>query len=62
MSISTKGWMIIPLGLARNVLYYVVFTWFIKTFDLKTLGCEDQDTSSEFISELVSAFGGNSDV
>lgn len=67
--ISTKGWMIIPLGLAYAALYYVVFTWFIKTFDLKTPGREDQDsskavndTSSEFASELVSAFGGKQNI
>ncbi|MFZ8766702.1 PTS glucose transporter subunit IIBC [Vibrio harveyi] len=67
--ISTKGWMIIPLGLAYAALYYIVFTWFIKTFDLKTPGREEQDsseaindTSSEFASELVTAFGGKQNI
>ncbi|CAM4280577.1 PTS glucose transporter subunit IIBC [Vibrio neonatus] len=67
--ISTKGWMIIPLGLAYAAIYYAVFSWFIKFFDLKTPGREEgeQDTSEklegdEFTKELVAAFGGKGNI
>lgn len=38
---STNGWMLVPLGLAWGVLYYVVFTFAIRVFNLKTPGRED---------------------
>jgi PTS system glucose-specific IIC component len=39
---STNGWMLIPLGLAWGVLYFVVFTFAIKVFNLKTPGREEK--------------------
>lgn len=35
--------LIIPIGLVFAVIYYFVFSWTIKTFDLKTPGREDDD-------------------
>jgi PTS system glucose-specific IIC component len=52
---STKGWMLIPLGLAWGVLYFTVFTVAIKVFNLKTPGRED-----EALSKLTSSANFNS--
>ena len=58
---STNGWMLFPLGLAYAVIYYLVFDFFIRRFDLKTPGREavaensaNQDTRSE-LSQLERA-------
>ena len=37
---AVNPWLIIPIGLVFAVIYYVVFTWAIKKFDLKTPGRE----------------------
>ncbi|MBQ7559966.1 MAG: PTS transporter subunit EIIC [Synergistaceae bacterium] len=39
--------LIIPIGLVFAVIYYFVFTWAIKTFDLKTPGREDAETKAK---------------
>lgn len=36
--LSTNGWMIVPLGLAFAVLYYIVFLFSIRTLNLPTPG------------------------
>ena len=40
---AVNPWLIIPIGAVFAVIYYFVFTWAIKTFDLKTPGREDDD-------------------
>ncbi|MFJ4922163.1 PTS transporter subunit EIIC [Streptomyces sp. NPDC088725] len=42
-NLSTKPWLIIPLGLAFAVVYYVVFRFAIVKFDLKTPGREPEE-------------------
>jgi PTS system N-acetylglucosamine-specific IIC component len=42
-SLATKPWMIIPIGLAFAVVYYVVFRFAIVKFDLKTPGREPEE-------------------
>ncbi len=37
---AVNPWMIIPIGLVFAVVYYVLFSWAIKKFDLKTPGRE----------------------
>ena len=44
---AEKTWLIIPLGLAAFVVFYVVFRFAITKFDLKTPGREDDDTEEE---------------
>ena len=39
--ISARSWIIVPFGLAYFALYYSLFTWCIRRFNLKTLGRED---------------------
>ena len=40
---AQKTWMIIPLGIAAFLIFYVVFRFAITKFDLKTPGREDDD-------------------
>ena len=40
LGISTKGLLIIPIGLAFAAIYYSVFLFFIKKFNLQTPGRE----------------------
>ena len=41
-----KTWMIIPLGIAAFVVFYLVFKFAIVKFDLKTPGREDEDAEA----------------
>ena len=41
---AQKTWMIIPLGIAAFIIFYVVFRFAITKFNLKTPGREDDDT------------------
>ncbi len=43
---AAKTWMIIPLGLAAFVVFYLVFYFAITKFDLKTPGREDEDAEA----------------
>ena len=40
---AAKTWMIIPLGIAAFIIFYVVFRFAITKFNLKTPGREDDD-------------------
>ena len=40
---AQKTWMIIPLGIAAFIIFYVVFRFAITKFDLKTPGREDDE-------------------
>ena len=40
---AAKTWMIIPLGIAAFLVFYLVFRFAITKFDLKTPGREDED-------------------
>jgi PTS system N-acetylglucosamine-specific IIC component len=40
---AQKTWLIIPLGIAAFVVFYVVFRFAITKFDLKTPGREDEE-------------------
>lgn len=44
---AQKTWLIIPLGIAAFIVFYVVFRFCITTFNLKTPGREDDDTDTE---------------
>ena len=44
---AQKTWLIIPLGLAAFVVFYLVFRFAILKFDLKTPGREDDDEEAE---------------
>ena len=44
---AAKTWMIIPLGIAAFIVFYLVFRFAITAFDLKTPGREDEDLEAE---------------
>ncbi len=60
--------LLVGLGIAYAVLYYVVFSFVIRTMDLKTPGREDESESevatsgSEMGGDLVAAFGGKANI
>ena len=47
LTAAEKTWMIIPLGIAAFIIFYVVFRFAITKFNLKTPGREDDDTTDE---------------
>ncbi|MDT3310825.1 N-acetylglucosamine-specific PTS transporter subunit IIBC [Pseudomonas sp. rhizo66] len=62
---STNGWMVFPVGLAYAVVYYAVFDFCIRRFNLKTPGREDVAvsekavlTENERASAYIKALGG----
>lgn len=44
---AQKTWLIIPMGIAAFVVFYLVFYFAIKKFNLKTPGNEDEDAEAE---------------
>lgn len=44
---AAKTWLIIPLGIAAFIVFYLVFRFAITKFDLKTPGREDDDEEAE---------------
>ena len=51
---AAETWLIIPLGIAAFLVFYFVFLFAIKKFDLKTPGREDDDLEAEKKVELAS--------
>ena len=52
---AEKTWLILPLGIAAFIVFYFVFLFAIKKFDLKTPGREDDDEiEAEKKAELAS--------
>jgi len=60
--------LLVGLGIAYAVLYYVVFTVVIRAMDIKTPGREDETdevvvgSANEMAAELVAAFGGEANI
>jgi len=60
--------LLVGLGIAYAVLYYVVFTFVIRAMDIKTPGREDDSEDAvvsggnEMAGELVAAFGGKENI
>ncbi|RUS48351.1 glucose PTS transporter subunit IIA [Cohnella sp. AR92] len=52
LPLSQKGWMIIPLGLAVGVLYYILFRWCIRKFQLSTPGREDSTRLDDWAGDI----------
>ncbi|MFP0197182.1 N-acetylglucosamine-specific PTS transporter subunit IIBC [Pseudomonas sp. PHC1] len=62
---STNGWRVVPVGLAYAVIYYAVFDFCIRRFNLKTPGREDVAaaersvlTENERAAAYIKALGG----
>ncbi|CAM3340598.1 N-acetylglucosamine-specific PTS transporter subunit IIBC [Paenibacillus lupini] len=71
--LSTKGWMIIPIGLVYAVVYYVLFRVVIVKLNLKTPGREDdvleeEEGSGEVVNaddkagRVLAALGGSDNI
>ncbi|HKS46807.1 MAG TPA: PTS transporter subunit EIIC [Amycolatopsis sp.] len=43
---ASKAWLLIPIGLAYAVIYYFVFSWVIKKWNLRTPGREDENSDA----------------
>ncbi len=50
---ANNYWVMIPMGIAAFVVFFVVFYFAIKQFNLKTPGREDEDTEGEMKIELA---------
>ena len=50
---AQKTWLIIPLGIAAFIVFYVVFRFMITKFNLKTPGREDDDELDETVVKLA---------
>lgn len=47
LPLAQKVWLILPLGIAAAIIFYLVFRFAITRFDLKTPGREDDDISAD---------------
>lgn len=52
-SLATKPWLIIPIGLAFAVVYYVIFRFAITRFNLQTPGREPEEVEEEIEKNLT---------
>lgn len=50
--LATNPWIIIPIGLAFAAVYFLLFVFVIKKFDIKTPGREDDDFDEETDTEV----------
>ncbi|MDD0975072.1 N-acetylglucosamine-specific PTS transporter subunit IIBC [Pseudomonas fontis] len=55
---STNGWMVFPLGLAYALVYYFVFDYCIRRFNLKTPGREEQPAAEDVAENSTTPRGG----
>lgn len=53
--LATKPLLIIPVGLAFGVVYYVIFSWAIRYYDLPTIGRYDDEGLDEETDEATKA-------
>ena len=69
LHLSTNGWLILPLGLGVGVLYYILFRWCIRRFQLRTPGREDAARLDDWAGDvpyraplILQALGGKSNI
>lgn len=53
LPLAQKVWLIIPLGIAAAIVFYIVFRFAITKFDLKTPGREDDEASAEELNAVL---------
>ncbi|WP_196604040.1 PTS transporter subunit EIIC [Pectinatus haikarae] len=62
--IATNPVLIIPIGLIFGVVYYIIFSWAIRYFDIHTVGryseeaVENAETGVLYVPELITKLGG----
>ncbi|MDR3393493.1 MAG: N-acetylglucosamine-specific PTS transporter subunit IIBC [Parasulfuritortus sp.] len=52
-----NGWLVLPVGIAYFIIYYTLFVFFIKRFDLMTLGREQNSAAEESTSVPAAGSG-----
>ncbi|WP_276352658.1 glucose PTS transporter subunit IIA [Cohnella caldifontis] len=69
LPLSTKGWLILPLGLVVGLAYYVLFRWSIRRFELTTPGREDESRLDDWAGDvpyraplILQALGGKENI
>lgn len=67
--LAHNGWMIIPIGLVYALIYYHLFRWAIRRFDIRTPGREDGSPLDEGVGDIpyraplvLEALGGKSNI
>lgn len=50
--LSTNGWMLIPIGIAYGLAYYILFRWAIRKFQIPTPGREEGSTLEEWAGDI----------
>ncbi|MFC5403170.1 glucose PTS transporter subunit IIA [Cohnella soli] len=69
MPLAQRGWWLLPIGLAVGALYYVMFRWSIRRFQLATPGREDATRLDDWAGDIpyrapliLQALGGKENV
>ncbi|XID95261.1 glucose PTS transporter subunit IIA [Paenibacillaceae bacterium WGS1546] len=52
MPLASRGWLLLPIGMAVGLLYYVVFRWSIRRFQLATPGREDATRLDDWAGDI----------
>lgn len=69
LPLATRGWLILPLGLAVGLFYYILFRWSIRRFQLTTPGREDATRLDDWAGDvpyraplILQALGGKDNI
>lgn len=69
MHLATNGWLIIPIGIATGIFYYMLFRWAIRRFQIPTPGREEGSPLDEWVGDIpfrapliLQAIGGKNNV
>lgn len=52
MHLSTKGWLIIPIGIVTGIVYYFLFRWAIRRFQIPTPGREEGSQLDDWVGDI----------
>lgn len=52
MPLATKGWLLLPVGAVVGVIYYILFRWSIRRFQLTTPGREDATRLDDWAGDI----------
>lgn len=52
LHLSTKGWLLIPIGIVTGIVYYVLFRWAIRRFRIPTPGREEGSQLDDWAGDI----------